>query len=342
MLKIGIFGAAGYTGFYLIKYLLNYENVSIDCITSTSKIDAKYSDIYPFFINKFEKKFISSDEALNYDLDAAFLALPHTQSFNYVDKLLAKKTKVIDLSADYRFNDFNTYEKYYKVQHNDKKNLSKAVYGIPEINAAEIKNSSLIANPGCYPTSAIIPLFPLLKENFINNEKIIINSNSGVSGAGKKPAENIIFCEVAEDFKPYNILEHRHKPEIDEKLFYFTKQKTDVIFIPHLLPIKQGMFTTIYAELKSDINAEKISQLFYEYYSKEKYVRIRKTIPKITDVVFTNYIDIFFTIKNNTLIIFSVIDNLIKGASGQALQNFNLLFDLDINLNECKFNHSNL
>lgn len=335
MIKVGIFGATGYTGFQLIKFLLNYKNVKIECVTTSSNIGKSYSTIYTSLTDVFDMKLVSSDEGLDFNLDAAFLALPHTESFKYVEKLLSKKVKVIDLSADYRFKDYSLYEKYYKVEHKDRANIANAVYGIPEINPDEIRNTEFISNPGCYPTSTIIPLYPLLKENIISPETIYVDTKSGVSGSGKKPADNIIFCEIAEDFKPYNILEHRHKPEIDEKLFLFTGKKTDIIFVPYLLPIKQGMFTTIYASLtNANCNETRIKDIYLKYYFGCKYIRLRDNIPRINDVVNTNFNDIYFKIKNQSLIIFSAIDNLIKGASGQALQNFNLLFGIDFDLNK--------
>jgi N-acetyl-gamma-glutamyl-phosphate reductase len=330
MIKIGILGSTGYTGYELIKHFVKNKNVSIKYVTSNRYTGKKYSEIHTSFTNVFDMRLINTEEALNIKVDAVFLALPHTVSFNYVAELLSKNIKIIDLSADYRFISADDYEKYYNVEHKDKENLKKAVYGIPEINYDDIRNAELIANPGCYPTTAIIPLYPLLKEGIIYEDNIIIDAKTGVSGAGRKAAENLIYCEISEDFKPYNILKHRHKPEIDEKLFIFSGKKTDVVFVPYLLPLKQGMFTTLYTKLNvPEITLDEIKSIYNKYYCDSKYVRIRKDIPRIIDVANTNFIDINFHIKDNNLIIFSVIDNLIKGASGQAIQNFNILFGLD-------------
>lgn len=330
MIKIGILGSTGYTGLELIKYFVKNKNVVVKYVTSNRYCGKKYSEVHTAMQGIFDMVMINNDDAVNIDVDAAFLALPHTVSFNYVPLLLEKNIKVIDLSADYRFISADDYEKHYGVQHNDKQNLKKAVYGIPEINYDDIKSAELLANPGCYPTSAIIPLYPLLKEKIISNYNIFIDAKSGVSGAGRKAADNLIYCEVAEDFKPYNILYHRHKPEIDEKLLIFSGNRTDVVFVPYLLPLKQGMFTTVYTKLNDyDLQLNYIKDVYNRYYSDSKYVRFRQNLPRISDVVNTNFIDINFTVFNDNLIIFSAIDNLIKGASGQAVQNFNIMFGLD-------------
>lgn len=321
-MNIAIIGATGYTGFELIKIILKHPHLKIKYLTSDSSSGKKISEIYPFLKNLCDIELIPNDFDKISDVDAVFLCLPHGASMNAVKFFRERGVIVVDLSADFRISDPQIYEETYKENHKYPDLLKEAVYGIPELFENEIKQSKLIANPGCYPTSVIIPLFPLIKNNLISTDFIIADSKSGVSGAGKNPTEKTHFCEVNEDFKPYGIFNHRHNPEID---FVLSRNKNvHVIFTPHLLPINRGILSTIYT--KSAANQNTIIDCLKEAYKGKNFVRIyEKDIPSIKNVANTNFIDIGIFKKGDNIIIVSAIDNLIKGASGQAVQNLNII-----------------
>ncbi|MDK2793296.1 MAG: N-acetyl-gamma-glutamyl-phosphate reductase [Deferribacteres bacterium] len=327
-MRIGIIGATGYTGFELIKILSRHKNVKISAVTSDTSAGKKISEIYPYLSNICENELLPNNfEQIQEIVDVVFLCLPHGASQEAAKYFFEKGKLVIDLSADFRITDATLYESVYKTKHNAVDVLANSVYGIPELFAEKIKGSKMIANPGCYPTSVILPLYPLLKDNLIEKNMIVADSKSGVSGAGKTPSAKTHFCETNEDFKPYGIFSHRHNPEIDFILSDASPQ-THVIFTPHLLPVNRGIESTIY--LKKNCNFS-LKNVLMDFYKDSFFVRIRKddSIPSIKDVAMTNFVDINIFENGKNVIIVSCIDNLIKGASGQAVQNMNIALGFD-------------
>mgnify|MGYP005847855827 CR=1 FL=1 len=328
MINVAVVGATGYTGFELIKFLSRHSGVKISAITSDTSKGKRISEIYPSLRSVCDATLVPNDyDEISKSVDAVFLCLPHGAS-QQAGAFFNKKGKiVIDLSADFRISDVGIYEAVYKTKHNETETLKKAVYGIPEIFFREIKETIFIANPGCYATSVIMPLYPLLKSDVVKKDFIVADAKSGVSGAGKTPSEKTHFCEVNEDFKPYGIFSHRHNPEID---FILSKSSpsTHVVFTPHLLPVNRGIETTIY--FKKNGNSD-IKKILSDFYRGKFFVRLRDddSVPSIKDVVYTNFIDLNVYEKGEDVIIVSCIDNLVKGASGQAVQNFNILCGFD-------------
>jgi len=334
MIKIGIFGASGYTGQELVRLLIQHPEAKITAITSRRYKETPLADLYPVFTGLTDLAFIdASPEDVAKDADVIFLALPHGVSMEEVPKFLASGKKVIDLSADFRLNDADTYEKWYG-KHSSPQVLSDAVYGIPELFREKIGQSSFVANPGCYPTSIILGLAPVLKNACIDIKSVIVDSKSGVSGAGREPAVGSLFCEVSDGFKAYKVGgQHRHTPEIEQGLSHFAGQAVTVTFTPHLIPASRGILSTIYATLTKDTGARELEKMYREFYAGEPFVRIYKTgtFPNISSVKGSNFCDIGMTVdkRTNRLIVISAIDNLIKGASGQAIQNMNLMCGLE-------------
>ena len=342
-LKVSIIGSTGYAGKELVKILIHHKEVELVHLVSSSCAGKNISEIFPEFLNKLDKKLINFDlELISQDSDLVFTALPHTVSMNVVPELLKKGVKVIDLSADYRINDPAVYKEWYEKEHNQisKGLLSEAVYGLPEIYLDKIKNASLVANPGCYPTSVILGVAPLLKHHFVEPDGIIIDSKSGTSGAGRKLSSDLQFAECNENFKAYNIIRHNHIPEIEQELssIYFNEnthkqkqQETEikVSFTPHLLPINRGILSTCYLDLKDSKKEEEVLEIYQKYYQKAPFVRIftPPNFPEIKFVTGTNYCDIGFGIDKRVgkIKVISVIDNLLKGAAGQAVQNMNIM-----------------
>lgn len=329
MLKVGIFGATGYTGAELVRILVRHPYVKITYLSTTQYVGKKYSDVFPAFKEILDLE-CSALDLENIDFDIAFTALPHHEAYKIVKPLLEKGIKVIDLSADFRLKNYERYKSWYG-EHPFFDLTKSAVYGLPELFRNSIKEANLVANPGCYPTSAILPLYPLLKEDIILGNGIVIDSKSGVSGAGRGLSLKTHFCEVYGGFKAYNVTQHRHLPEIEEVL-EGVKNDVSVIFTPHLLPIKRGILTTIYAKLKeTELDESGVLKIYKEYYDKERFVRIfTDELPTIEGVVGSNYCDIGFRIdkRSGYIIIISAIDNLTKGASGQAVQNMNIMCNL--------------
>ena len=343
MVKVAIIGATGYTGLELIRLLEFHPRVEIITITSRKEVEkslkdfvnwsGKYQDLVfePPVVEKISKK-----------VDLAFLCVPSGEAQEFSYKFLKAGVKVVDFSADFRFKDVSTYESTYKISHNYPELCQKeAVYGLTEIFRNEVKNAKLIANPGCYPTSILLPLIPLLKEGLIEAQTIIADSKSGTSGAGRKSDNYYSFCEVNEDFKAYKIASHRHNPEIEEKLTLTSGKEVKVVFTPHLLPINRGIFSTIYVKLKCQLNTA--WGCLKEFYQDSTFVEILPVgrIPRISEVRGTNLckISLFEDSKRGWGIITSVIDNLIKGASGQAIQNLNVMFGLPEDLGLPKSPH---
>ncbi len=331
MINLAIVGATGYTGLELIRLLSNHPYAQITYITSRDLAGKKLKDLYGFSGKVGELTFSAPDvEEIAQVAQAVFLCVPSGNAQELAYKLYQKGLKIIDLSADFRFSNLATYERVYKLPHTYPELASRAVYGLSEIFTEQIRSASIIGNPGCYPTSALLPLIPLLKENLIDKENIIIDAKSGTSGAGRKSENYYSFCEVNEDFKAYKIAEHRHTPEMEEKLSLIAKEPVKIVFTPHLLPINRGILSTIYVKYRAKI--EDVHNYLKEFYREKPFVEILPLMkyPRLAEVRGTNMckISLFEDKERNQGIIISVIDNLVKGASGQAIQNFNLMFEL--------------
>ena len=340
-LKISIIGATGYTGKELVKILINHPKVELVYLTSSTYTGKNIAEIFPEFLNKLDKKLTKLNlNVVSQNSDLVFTALPHTVSMDVVPELLKKGVKVIDLSADYRIKDPVVYKEWYKKEHNkiSENLLSEAVYGLPEIYLGKIKDALLVANPGCYPTSIILGIAPLLKYHFVEPEGIIIDSKSGTTGAGRKLSLGLHFAECNENFKAYKVVKHNHLPEVEQELSYIyfdgndcRQQGTEikVCFTPHLLPINRGILSTCYLSLKGFKKEVEVLEAYQKFYQKAPFVRIFEppNLPEIKFVAGTNYCDIGFSIDERVgkIKIISVIDNLLKGAAGQAVQNMNIM-----------------
>jgi N-acetyl-gamma-glutamyl-phosphate reductase len=261
--------------------------------------------------------------------DVALCCLPHKVSMGFVPKLLDAGLKVIDFSADYRLKDTVIYEKFYKVKHTDTVNLAKAVYGLPELFREEIKGVDLVANPGCYPTGALLAVAPLLKEGLIETDSIIVNAVTGASGAGKNPSSKFHFPNMNENLFAYGIGSHRHAPEMEQIAGQIAGADVQILFQPHAGPFDRGILSSVYCQPKGKINSDQLSELYNDFYADEPFVQICKDAPGVKDVAETNYCHIFPTYVKDRIVIFSAIDNLVKGASGQAIQNMNIVFGLE-------------
>ncbi|MCM8770236.1 MAG: N-acetyl-gamma-glutamyl-phosphate reductase [Candidatus Omnitrophica bacterium] len=330
MIQAAIFGVSGYAGQKLVEILLRHPLVKIvSGYVAPEEGKPALTEIIPKVKKVVE---LSCENQPDWDqivaeADVVFLALPHAVSMKFVLPLRQKKKKVIDFSADFRFQNLKTYEAFYAT-HFCPQLCSEAVYGLPEINRQKIKQASLIANPGCYPTSLILGLLPLVKNNLIEPE-IIVDAKSGVTGAGRTPSANLLFAECHENVKAYKIAEHRHEPEMEEILSSVGQVKYRVCFVPHLIPVNQGILSTIYVVLRQNTDQKEIQNLYEEFYAKEPFVRLMPygQSPQTKNVVDTNFCDIGLKlVEGKRLIVVSAIDNLIKGASGQAVQNMNLMF----------------
>ncbi len=336
-INVAIIGASGYTGVELIRILINHKNVEISALIANSNAGQKISQLYPHLIH-FNLPDLKKIEEIDFSqIDLVFGCLPHTTSQQTFKQILAfgknSHLKIIDLSADFRLENFDDYKLWYQHDHIAKDLQPKAVYGLTEIYRDKIKKASLIACPGCYPTSALLPLIPLLKNNLINFDNIIIDSKSGTSGAGRNLKLNNLFCEVNESFKAYSIGNHRHIGEIEQELSKASGSKIVIDFTPHLLPINRGIISTIYATINDNFKFEDLQNCLSTFYDDEFFVEVIAGEPNIKDVTGTNMclISIKRGRKKNQIIIVSVIDNLCKGASGQAVQNMNLIFGFDEN-----------
>lgn len=334
-IKAAIIGASGYTGAELIRILLNHKKVEIAELVANSNAGQKIEQLYPHLIHYNLPALKKIDEVDFTKIDVVFGCLPHTTSQETFKKLLSdpknSHLKILDLSADFRLKDVSDYEKWYDHEHIAKDLQPQAVYGLSEIHRNKIKKSNLIACPGCYPTSALLPLIPLLANNLIEKHDIIIDSKSGTTGAGRSVKQSNLFCEVNESVKAYSIGKHRHMGEIEQELGNAANAKIEIDFTPHLLPINRGIISTIYAKINPKFSVDDIKNCLQTKYEDEPFVRIIDGEPNIKDVVGTNFCVI--TVKKartaNKVIIVSVIDNLCKGASGQAVQNMNIVFGFD-------------
>ena len=326
-MKVSIVGGSGYTGIEVLRLISLHPNVDIHHITSRNDAGRFVCDIYPSLRGILSHKFVHPDEIDLAESNIVFFATPNGIAMKYAKDLLAKGVKVIDLAADFRIKDINEWEKWYEMSHECPDILEKAVYGLPEVNRDQIKNAQLIANPGCYPTAIQLALMPLLKEGLIDPLSIIADAKSGISGAGKKNQVDLLMSEASENFKAYSLTGHRHQPEIEENLSKNSSLgKIKLLFVPHLLPIVRGIHATMYVNCIKDFDP---SAIFNKYYEKEPFVDVMKenSCPETKSVRSSNMCRISFYKVPDTkqLVILSVIDNLVKGAAGQAVQNMNIM-----------------
>jgi N-acetyl-gamma-glutamyl-phosphate reductase len=333
MIKVAIFGASGYTGQELVRILSGHPGIELVAVTSRRFAGQQVTDTFPSLYGLTALKYQNSTPAdIAKICDVVFLALPHGVSMEIAPAFISAGKKVIDLSADYRLRDLATYEKWY-ARHTSAVILKDAVYGIPELYRQQIKATSLVANPGCYPTSIILGLAPALKNKLLDVNTIIADSASGVSGAGRDPQIGSLFCEVDGGYKAYKVGKHRHTPEIEQELNVLAGEKFTISFTPHLLPVKRGILSTIYATLQKDISLPELHALYSSFYEREKFVRIcpSGSYPNISSVCGSNYCDIGIAVdpRTNRVIVIAAIDNLIKGAAGQAVQNMNIICGLN-------------
>jgi N-acetyl-gamma-glutamyl-phosphate reductase len=331
MITASIIGGTGYTGGELLRLLAGHPHVEVEYVTSRKESGKKITKIHSHLkgIKKFENLEFKDVDVGRIDSDVVFCATPHGASMKIVPQLIEKGLKVIDLSGDYRFEDIEVYEEWYKLKHTGVLEGVKIAYGLPELHRDKIRDAQLVANPGCFPTGAILAVAPLVKENIIE-ERIIIDSKTGVSGAGVNPTETTHFPNVNEDISPYKITTHRHTPEIEKELKKLGNAK--VSFTPHLAPLTRGILTTAHTFIREDVKREDIIELYKKFYKDEPFIRIFEDGKvSLTAVRGTNFCDIggFEIDRNGRLVIASAIDNLVKGASGQAIQNMNIMFEFE-------------
>ena len=330
--KVAIVGATGFTGSELVRLLYHHPNVEISLITSESRAGEKFSDVHPFFRGIVDQELFSVKALRNYQLDLIFLALPHGISMDYVRDYQDLKVPIIDLSGDFRLSSPSVYEEWYPKKHSFPDGFAGAAYGIPELFNSEINQSALIGNPGCYPTSVILGAAPLLSAGLVDADHIIADSKSGVTGAGVKAKPVNHFSAVNDNFKAYGVKTHRHSIEIQEKLEQLAGKPVKVQFTPHLLPIDRGILSTIYLRpSREDFSEDLLRQNYVSYYAESPFVRLLDSPPTVKNVRGTNFCDIYTTYDPRTgnIIVMSAIDNLVRGAAGQAIQNMNLIFGLE-------------
>lgn len=333
MIKVGIIGATGYAGGELVRILMGHKDAEIKWYGSKSYVDQKYADVYRNMFQIVDAKCMDDNmEELADQVDVIFTATPQGLCASLVNEEILSKTKIIDLSADFRLKDVNVYEEWYKIEHKAPQYIDEAVYGLCEINRDLVKSAKIVANPGCYTTCSILTAYPLAKEGLIDMSTLIIDAKSGTSGAGRGAKLPNLYCEVNENIKAYGVATHRHTPEIEEQLGYASGEKVVLNFTPHLVPMNRGILATEYATLKKKVTYEEVKAVYDQYYAKEKFVRVldRDVCPETKWVEGSNYVDIGFKIdpRTNRIIMMGAIDNLVKGAAGQAVQNMNLLFVL--------------
>src|SRR3989344_5367591 len=329
-LRVGVIGATGYTGEELVRILSHHPHVEISYLSGREDRNEKIQDIFPYLRGRLDlpcNAFSESDAIAKTDL--VFLSLPHTVSMTVAPRFLAAGKKVVDVSADYRLKDTGVYEKFYKTAHADTANLKNAPYGLPELYRNIIKSAKLIANPGCYPTGSILGILPGLKAGVFEKDFIQIDAKSGVTGAGRKADKGLIFGEVNESIKAYKLFEHQHVPEIEQELSNACGSDVKIVFVPHLVPLNRGILSTIYVKLAKRTNTEDLIKIYQEFYKDEPFVKVYENgaLPEIKNVAHTNFCDIGLKVneEKNIAVIVTAIDNLGKGAAGQAVQNMNIM-----------------
>ena len=330
MIRVAIIGASGYTGAESIKILLGHNKAKLTYLTAIPEECGAVEDVFPQFRGRCDLQI----ETLNIDAladlaDVALCCLPHKVSMGFVPKLLNAGLKVIDFSADYRLKDVNVYEQYYAVKHTDTKNLARAIFGLPELFREQIEDADLVANPGCFPTGALLAIAPLLEERLVELDSIIVNAVTGSSGAGKNPSVKFHFPNMNENLFAYGIGTHRHMPEMEQIASEVAGADVRILFQPHVGAFDRGIYSTVYSKPVKKIDAEELFELYDDFYSAEPFVQVRRDAPAVKDVAGTNYCHVFPTCVKDWIVSFSVIDNLVKGASGQAIQNMNILFGFE-------------
>ncbi|KPK45050.1 MAG: hypothetical protein AMJ65_01180 [Phycisphaerae bacterium SG8_4] len=329
MIRAAIIGASGYTGAESIKILLGHSEAELTYLTALAAECGAVADVFPQFKGRCDLEIEPLDlDKLAQTADVALCCLPHKVSMGFIPKLLDAGLKVIDFSADYRLKDVSVYEKFYGVEHTDHANLAHAAFGLPELFREEVRGADLVANPGCFPTGASLAIAPLLREGLVKTDSIIVNSVTGASGAGKNPSNRFHFPNMNENVVPYGIGVHRHMPEIEQIASEVAGSQVGVLFQPHVGPFDRGILSTVYSEPVKAVGAEQLAQLYGDFYDAEPFVQICADAPGVKDVVGTNYCHIFVTSVKGRIISFSAIDNIVKGASGQAIQNMNIAFGL--------------
>ncbi len=340
-MKVGIIGATGYAGGELVRLLMGHPEAEIVWYGSRSYIDKKYYEVFQNMFQIVEDTCLDDNmEALAEQADVIFTATPQGFCASMVNEKILSKTKIVDLSADFRIKDVHTYEEWYKIPHKSPQFIEEAVYGLCEINREEVKKARLVANPGCYPTCSTLTIYPLVKEGIIQPNTIIIDAKSGTSGAGRGAKVDNLYCEVNENMKAYGVATHRHTPEIEEQLGYAAGEKVTINFTPHLAPMNRGILVTAYASLAKEISYEEVKAVYDKYYQKEKFVRVleRDVCPQTKWVEGSNFVDVNFKLdpRTNRIIMMGAMDNLVKGAAGQAVQNMNLMFGLEESTGLCQ------
>ena len=330
MIKVGIVGGTGYTGVELLRLLVSHPQVKIEVITSRANSGTAVADLYPNLRGVVEHNFSEPEIGAYRDCDLVFFATPNTTAMKQAKELLAAGIQLIDLAADFRIKDIDVWEKWYGATHACPELVEEAVYGLPEINREAIKSANLVANPGCYPTSVVLAMLPLLKNKMIEPSSIVADCKSGTSGAGRNANVGTLFCEVTDSFKAYGVSGHRHLPEI-RQIFQLADAEADLVFIPHLLPIIRGIHATVYADARG--SADDVQQRYEQFYKNEPFVDVMPSgsTPETRSVKGANTcrIAVHYLAQSNKYVVLSVIDNLVKGAAGQAVQNMNLMFGLN-------------
>lgn len=337
MIRAGIIGATGYAGGELVRILTGHKDVKVVWYGSRSYIDKRYADVYQNMFRIVDARCMDDNmEELAEQADVIFTATPQGFCASMMTEEILGKTKIIDLSADYRIKDVKVYEEWYGITHKSPQFIEEAVYGLCEVNREEIKKARLVANPGCYTTCSILTAYPLAKEGLIDMNTLIVDAKSGTSGAGRGAKVPNLYCEVNENIKAYAVASHRHTPEIEEQLGYAAKEEVVINFTPHLVPMNRGILATEYASLKEKVTYDEVKAVYDKYYKDESFIRVLEegVCPETKWVEGSNYVDINFKIdpRTNRIIMMGAIDNLVKGAAGQAVQNMNLLFGLPENM----------
>nr|WP_312578522.1 N-acetyl-gamma-glutamyl-phosphate reductase [Sedimentibacter sp.] len=337
MVKVGVIGSTGYAGGELVRLLMGHKEVEIKWYGSKSFVNKKYYEVFQNMFQIVDGRCLGDSIGdLAGLVDVIFTATPQGYCASLINDEILSKSKIIDLSADFRIKDVDIYESWYGIEHKSPELIKEAVYGLCEINRDAIKNARLVANPGCYPTCTVLSVYPLLAEGLVDINTIIVDAKSGTSGAGRGLKSDNLFCEVNENIKAYSLTNHRHTPEIEEQLFYASGKEVKINFTPHLVPMNRGILTTSYASLNKKVTYDEVKQTYEKYYVEKKFIRVldRDVFPQTKWVEASNYVDVNFKIDARTsrIIVVGAMDNLVKGAAGQAIQNMNLMFGIDENM----------
>ena len=336
MIKVGIIGSTGYAGGELARLLLQRDDIEIKWYGSRSYIGQKYASLYPNMYKIVDEECMDDNmKELAGQVDVVFTATPQGLCASLVDEEILSKVRIIDLSADFRIKDVSVYEEWYKLTHASPQFIEEAVYGLPEVNRDKVKQARLIANPGCFPTCSFLSVYPLVKEGLVDPDTIIIDAKSGTSGAGRGAKMDSLYCEVNENIKAYGVGTHRHTPEIEEQLSYAAGRPVTISFTPHLVPMNRGILVTAYGSLTKEVSYEEVRDVYHTYYKDEFFVRVleKDVVPQTRWVEGSNFADVNFKIDPRTrrIVMMGAIDNMVKGAAGQAIQNMNLMFGLPEN-----------